>query len=426
MTASTATGSTGSHGRRRGACPGLSAPMATGDGLLVRLRPRGTIAAAAFEALCAAAHAHGNGIVEVTPRGAVQIRGLSAASAPRFAAAVAALGIAADDGLAILTDPLAGIAPALLDARAYADAVRGALVRSALAARLSPKVSVAIDGGGALGLAAIAADIRLHAVAADRFALSVDGNAVGATGLGLVAAGDAVAAVICLLEMVAAAGPLARMRDVLGADGAARLGARLADLVAGPPPPAAPQGRGDPIGPCPLGDGRFACGTGLPFGHADAARLRRLDRAAQHAGAAGWRTAARALIAVGLPAEAVRGFAGAAHALEFIVRADDPRRRVVACAGAPACGSGLIATRALAPPVAAAAAPLLADRAIIHLSGCAKGCAHAGPAALTVVGTADGCALVADGPAQATPFAAVPAAALPGAIVNALSGRHHD
>ena len=39
--------------QRRGACPGLSAPMATGDGLLVRLLPIGTIALDAFAALCA-------------------------------------------------------------------------------------------------------------------------------------------------------------------------------------------------------------------------------------------------------------------------------------------------------------------------------------------------------------------------------------
>ena len=34
---------------RRGACPGLSAPMQTGDGLLVRMRPIGTMAPAVAE-----------------------------------------------------------------------------------------------------------------------------------------------------------------------------------------------------------------------------------------------------------------------------------------------------------------------------------------------------------------------------------------
>ena len=41
---------------RRGACPGLSAPMQTGDGLLARLTPSGsTISLDALAGLCAAA-----------------------------------------------------------------------------------------------------------------------------------------------------------------------------------------------------------------------------------------------------------------------------------------------------------------------------------------------------------------------------------
>src|SRR5258708_40213257 len=91
----------------RGACPGLSAPMATGDGLLVRLLPTGTIELDAFAALCAAARQHGNGIIEVTSRGSVQIRGLSAASAPRFAAAVAPLDISRAGGTPRFPQPFA-------------------------------------------------------------------------------------------------------------------------------------------------------------------------------------------------------------------------------------------------------------------------------------------------------------------------------
>ena len=95
---------------RRGACPGLSAPMQTGDGLLARLTPAGsTIALDAFAGLCAAARTHGNGIVEITSRGSIQVRGLSAASAPLFAADVASLGIEASDGIPVLTDPLSGL-----------------------------------------------------------------------------------------------------------------------------------------------------------------------------------------------------------------------------------------------------------------------------------------------------------------------------
>ncbi len=63
---------------RRGACPGLSAPMSTGDGLLVRLVPTDEMALDAFIALCAAARMHGNGTMEVTARGSLQVRGIDA------------------------------------------------------------------------------------------------------------------------------------------------------------------------------------------------------------------------------------------------------------------------------------------------------------------------------------------------------------
>ncbi len=153
-----------SSSQRRGACPGLSAPMPTGDGLLVRLLPIGTIPLAAFAGLCAAAREHGNGVIEVTARGSIQVRGLNAASAPRFADAIAALDIAADDGVPVLSNALAGLDPEeILDAGALAADLRRALAETSLPSRLAPKVSVAIDGGGALDLDEVAADVRLRA-----------------------------------------------------------------------------------------------------------------------------------------------------------------------------------------------------------------------------------------------------------------------
>jgi precorrin-3B synthase len=408
--------------RRRGACPGLFTPIKTGDGLLVRMRPRGTISLAAFGKLAAAALEHGNGVVEVTARGGIQVRGLNGASAPRFAAAVAALGIGADDGIAILTDPLAGVAAhELVDALKFADALRGALASVDL--MLARKISVAIDGGGTLGLDSIAADIRLRAVSAGSFRLSIDGDAASATELGLVGAHNAVEAVTRLLQVLAERGYGTRVRDVLRPEGPARLTSRIADLLVGGAASHVAQRHGEAIGPSPLGDGAFAYGVGLPFGHADAALLPILNRAAQRAGAYGWRTAARTLLAIGLARDACSVFSGEAATLDFIVRADDPRRRVIACAGAPACSCGHIATRALAPRIAAAAAPLLGS--VIHLSGCAKGCAHPAPATLTVVGTADGCALIKNGTARGRPYAAVAVGHVPAAVVNAMRERRH-
>ena len=408
---------------RRGACPGLSAPMATGDGLLIRLQPIGTIALDAFAGLCAAARQHGNGIVEVTSRGSIQIRGLRTASAPRFATAVAALGIAAGDGIPILINPLAGLDPEeFIDSRALAADLRRALAQTPLAQKLSAKVSVAIDGGGAPDLDSIGADVRLRAQAVNGVAalgVSVGGDGRRAAHLGCVAGQDGVEVATRLLEVLAQRGRV-RARDVVAAEGIAAFRSAVADLlVAAVSPRDSGNGRKEPIGPHELRDGAFAYGVGLGFGHADATSLQRLSDTAKAAGASGMRAApGRVLIIIGLTQQNSSPFAAAAEALGFIVRSDDPRRHVVACAGAPICASAKIAARAVAPLIAATAAPHLDGSFKIHISGCAKGCAHPAPAALTVVGTADGCELIANGSVQDAAFETIATNELPAAIAE--------
>jgi precorrin-3B synthase len=142
-------------------------------------------------------------------------------------------------------------------------------------------------------------------------------------------------------------------------------------------------------------------GIGFPFGHTDATTLSKLTSLAHGAGASGLRASpGRALLILGIAPECATTVAAAAGRLGFIVDASDPRRRVVACAGAPICASGEIAARALAPSIAEMVAPLLDPAEVIHVSGCAKGCAHHGPAALTVIGRDGACdLLVGDTPA---------------------------
>jgi precorrin-3B synthase len=417
--------------RRRGACPGLSAPMTTGDGLLVRLLPIGTIALDAVAALCAAARQHGNGIIEITSRGSIQIRGLSEASAPRFAAAVADLGIAAGDGVPVLTNPLAGLDPEeIIDARALAADLRVALAQSSLAQRLSAKVSVTVDGGEALSLDGIAADVRLRAETVGDVAalcVSVGGDGRNAAYLGSVAGRDGVEVARRLFEVLAQHGRVARMREVVAAEGIAAARSAVADLIIRDGPARSQRRFSDAVGIYPLRDGTFAYGVGLAFGHADATSLQRLTEAAKAAGANGLRAApGRALMVVGLTQQTASSFATAAAALGFIVHADDPRRHVVACAGAPICASADIAARAIAPQIAAAAAPHLDGSFKIHISGCAKGCAHPAVAALTIVGTSSGCALIANGAARDAPFKVVATNELPAAVAEIARGLKHE
>jgi precorrin-3B synthase len=414
---------------RRGICPGLSRPLPTGDGLLVRILPIGTIAIDAFAALCALARRHGNGIVEITARGSIQVRGLSVHSAPRFAEAVAALGIAAADGIPILCNPLAGLdAAEIFDGAVFAAVLRGALPRLSLAGRLDPKVSVAIDGGGRLNLAGVPADIRVRAQLRNgqtALRLAGGGDEANAFDLGMIALDDGLEAISRLLVVLAQRGT--RARDIATAEG---LGCFEEALAFARRESLAQSGAGsetcstrgqcsEAIGLHALRNGSLACGIGLAFGHAEAGALEKLADTMASAGAHGLRTAPnRSLLAIGVARENAASFLAAAAQLGFVSRADDPRRHVIACAGAPLCTSAYIAARAIAPRFAEAAAPYLGKGLTLHISGCGKGCAHPGAASLTVVGTHGHCALVANGSARDAAFTTAPLDQLP-AIVAA-------
>jgi len=174
---------------RRGACPALDAPMQTGDGLLLRLSPAtGGLSPNQLSALCESAGRHGNGTVEVTARGSFQFRGFDPASAARFADDVAASGVQVRTGVPVDVGPLAGLDPAeIADPRPLADAILAGIDAGGLRDRLGPKVSVVVDGGGAISLDTIAADVRLTAERIDdgvMWRLAIAGDAARAVSLG--------------------------------------------------------------------------------------------------------------------------------------------------------------------------------------------------------------------------------------------------
>jgi precorrin-3B synthase len=365
---------------RRGACPGISVPMSTGDGLLARLIPSAPIPLDASQA-------HGNGIVEVTQRGSLQIRGLSPASAATFARTATALELGVEGGPPILTSPLLGLdAQECVDLRALVAGLRRELTNHAEIASIGPKVSVLIDGGGALHLDNVPADLRLHVGTGPRFHVSIAGNAAASTSLGWVEPHQAIKVIVDVLATFANRGAGARARDY--ANGAHRyaLRASLANALTDEPPPP-PRSPAEPIGTHRLKDGQLALGVAPAFGYSEARMLERFALTAARCGATSIRPApGRALLIIGLNADAAGELAAAAKAQGFVIRPDDARRFVVACAGSPACRSATLATRQLAPDIARAAKPFLDGSITIHVSGCAKGCAHPGVAALTLVG----------------------------------------
>ncbi|MET0497407.1 MAG: precorrin-3B synthase [Steroidobacteraceae bacterium] len=398
--------------QRRGFCPGISAPLQTGDGLLARLAPSAAIPVHAFIALCEASERNGNGIVEVTQRGSIQLRGLTPSSALDFARSVASLGLGDENKPSLLQPPLLGIdATATVDLQPLVSELRLALSNLPYLDSLGPKVSVLVDGEGELHLDAIPADIRLRSTFADDLHVAIGGTAHDAVALGWIKTNQAIATVDELLAIIARAGRDARGKHLANGIDIERLQARLDRRVAPPSRPIA-----EPIGLHSLKSGKIALGISLAFGHATSASVLRIVHAAADLGVTHIQPApGRALLFIELAATSTHEIAAIASNEGFIATADDPRRHVFACAGSPACNSAAFSTRDLAPAVAIAAREWLSPSTTIHLSGCSKGCAHPAAATLTLAG--DG-RLIIDGRASDESHATLPSSELIGGLAR--------
>jgi len=399
-------------GLRRGACPSIAAPMRTGDGLLVRLRPVApALSAQDLRALADLARRHGNGLIEITARGNLQLRGLTEASVPQLTEGLRKAGIVPQTGATVEVPPLSGIDPSeTADAAPLAEALRAALAEAVLA--LAPKLTIVVEGGGALSLADMVADIRLDAastVDGVRWRLSIGGDRLTAKPVALLPPEGAVNGVRTVAAALAAQGPTARGRDLDAA-------AIAATFAATPAPPLADLTFRHPLGAHQIGD-QTVLGVAPAYGQMQAERLAALADGLSACGAKAFRLAPhRTLLVCGLSGEGLAEARAAADREGFWHREDAPGRTVSICAGAAGCASGTFDTRAAADVLAGEAGALLDGSVAVHISGCPKGCAHPAAAALTLCGTAAGVGLVLDGRAGDAPAATLPAADLTPAI----------
>jgi precorrin-3B synthase len=387
--------------------------MQTGDGLLVRLNPIAAgqgaeaLSPEALIGLCESAARHGNGIMEVTQRGSIQIRGLTPASGRQLALEVDALAIAVRTGVPVETGPLAGLDPdEIADPRPLAHAIRTAVEGAGLSHRLGPKVSMVVDGGGRFTLDDLLADVRLAAIRHEGAALwkcTVGGTAITAKPLGSFPEADACTAAVTVLETIAELGREGRARD-LESSALNRIVRRLEGLrvtrhraMRSIPAPTL-----QPLGILPLNDTTHALAVALPFGSMPAQRIAGLAREAASLGVTEIRPApGRVLLALGLSADCAKTLQATASGLGFVTNPVDAKLHIAACPGAPACASGRIATRMLAERIARQTGGLFDGSFALHISGCAKGCAHPAAAPLTLVGGENGVGLVVNGTAGA-------------------------
>lgn len=336
----------------KGWCPGAHRPMLSGDGYVVRVRPRlATLSADQALGLCAAADRHGAGLIDVTNRANLQVRGVAGDAVMPLLGELGALGLL-DPDEATETRRNIVLAPDWVPG----DATEGLAME--LSARLDelpalpPKMGFAIDAGPAPVLAGVPGDFRIERGVSGGLILRAEGRDKGT--------------------------PLPEMREVevlirlawwfvnSGGRDAGRMVRHKAPL-----PDWAAESEAPAPSRAPLSPGVHPMGAvhGLAFGQARAADL---AAAISASGAGAIRiTPWRALLLLGATP-------GPQPGLEWDASA--PVLRADACPGAPFCPQASVETRDLAR----ALAPRVTGS--LHVSGCAKLCARPSPADVTVMG----------------------------------------
>ena len=401
--------------RIRGWCPGALRPMESGDGLLVRVRPRaGRLATGDVIAIAAAAERYGNGLIDLTRRANLQLRGLSDESLPDLWGDLSRRRLidASADAEAVrnvMVTPLASVA-----AHELARALEAALLARPELWQLPGKFCFSVDDErSVLPLDEERADIRLVARSGAVASVAIGCDRADAVAwLGSCAIEAAVEIAIDVAVQFLALRDNARIRlHDLGEPAFHELQHSVAADFDPLPNPPADRAAGRDLGKVLRAGELVAVGVAAPFGRVEAGNLRAFAAAVQKLGIAEFHISPwRALylpVAKGNEAEALLNAAGACG---FIVDAGNPLASIDACPGAPGCRSGLIDTRA----VAAQLAPLLTARGwrSCHVSGCAKGCARSTPADLTLVGTGEGLAVMRYDTAQGVPRTLIPLARL--------------
>ena len=166
-----------------GWCPGALRPMESGDGLIVRLKPRGGVLGLGTAIdLASLAVRYGSGELELTGRANLQIRGVDTRSLGPLTEGLRHLDLLDANAEAeavrnIVVSPLAG-----LDGRARADlrpliaALERRLASDSRLWRLPAKWSIVVDDGGSFSLRAVRADISLEAISPESLAIGLDGG----------------------------------------------------------------------------------------------------------------------------------------------------------------------------------------------------------------------------------------------------------
>src|SRR5579863_3478008 len=164
----------------KGWCPSALRPMASGDGLVVRLRPRGgRLSRVQASAIANLSNRYGNGLIDLTGRANLQIRGVVAESHEALIEALARLGLIDADAE---TESRRNILVAPFWSEGDDTPLLAAELERALATRqlgLPEKFGFSVDCGAERVLAQALADIRIERGANGGLLVRADGAQEG-------------------------------------------------------------------------------------------------------------------------------------------------------------------------------------------------------------------------------------------------------
>jgi sulfite reductase beta subunit-like hemoprotein len=360
-------------------CPGVLALHRAEDGSLARIRlPGGRISASQLRGVATAAEL-GSGLVEITGRANLQVRGLAKEAGPRLAELLGAAGLLPspphDRARNVLASPLAGRHPRSL---AETDAIVEALDRGI---RAEPRLTglpgrflIAVDDGTGIALAR-GADLALVATGGEaegRFALLIAGVPAGEPVAGPEGAALVLRACVAFLDARAEDGSAAwHLRELREGPQriASALGLRLrpgagASLLPDPAAPLLP-------GLLAQNDGRTAVIALAPLGRLEQPTVLGLaEILAEHRAEARLSTS-RTLTVRDLPAEEATALARGLERLQLIVEPASGWAGLSACAGVGFCARARLDVREAARRRAAVRRP---GAPAEHWSGCERRC----------------------------------------------------
>ena len=351
-------------------CPGVLRLHAAGDGGLARVRlPGGRIALAGLRALRDAA-ALGNGIVEVTSRANVQVRGVPDDSEAVLAGVLHAGGLlpsAEHDRVRnIAASPLGGRLPSSL---APTDDLVAALDEQLLGApalaALSGRFLFAVDDGSAT-VGGRRADVTLTAERDGRFRLALANRETSLIAAPDDAAALAVGAARAFLAVAQNAGHDGAWRIADVPDGARLVAHELGAALAASAPDRAPDGVA--LGRAAQTDGRRAVTVLPPLGRLDPPMLDAVLAIGHPDVRASNR---RTLTFVDVPAGEDERLLEQLEAAGFVASEDSGWWGLTACSGVGACARARLDVRALATDRATRRQP---DAPPEHWSACERGC----------------------------------------------------